>query len=87
MARTWCLSAARRLSHASRAQEVCVAKLNAVPIIVSFGPIRPMPRRRKGMSFAMTEISLETDGQFLKEELLQRGPGVGETLALRWEDG
>jgi len=66
MARTWCLT------------EVCFAKLFQVPVLVSFGPIRPMPRRRKGMTFAKTDISLDIDAELLREELVQRGPGIGE---------
>lgn len=66
MARTWCLT------------EVCFAKLANVPVLISFGPIRPMPRRRKGMSFAKAGASLEIDMDLLREELMQRGPGTGE---------
>lgn len=65
MVRTWCLA------------EVYFAKKSHMQVLVSFGPIRSMPRRRKGMTWAESQASLEDDLHFLKQEIL-RGPGIGE---------
>eukprot|EP00931_Biecheleriopsis_adriatica_P101708 TRINITY_DN76794_c0_g1_i1.p1 TRINITY_DN76794_c0_g1~~TRINITY_DN76794_c0_g1_i1.p1 ORF type:complete len:1528 (+),score=506.88 TRINITY_DN76794_c0_g1_i1:85-4668(+) len=64
MTRTWCIT---EVHHAHQLE---------MPLLVSFGPIRPMPRRRKNLSVAETEASLEVDSTLLLGELELRGLGT-----------
>lgn len=65
MTRIWCLS------------EVFYAQQFGMPLLITFGPIRPMPRRRKALTIEGMATSLDADKSFLVEELTLRGPGTG----------
>eukprot|EP00930_Biecheleria_cincta_P027534 TRINITY_DN19325_c0_g1_i1.p1 TRINITY_DN19325_c0_g1~~TRINITY_DN19325_c0_g1_i1.p1 ORF type:complete len:1485 (+),score=400.89 TRINITY_DN19325_c0_g1_i1:141-4595(+) len=66
LTRIWCLA------------EVYYAKQFDMPLLISFGPIRPMPRRRKALTINDMATSLDVDKTLLVEELTLRGPGTGE---------